>query len=85
MTGVLADRYIPFLDPINAVHVWWYVLVFPLSFGVSVIYRALRVPSLDHFWRGVGIMTVQIVVAMVALAILLLILVEAVVPRLPSE
>ena len=85
MTGVLADGYIPFLDPINAVHVWWYVLVIPLSFGVSVIYRALRVPNLDHFWRGVGIMTVQIVVAMVALAILLLILVETVVPRLPSE
>ena len=85
MIGVLADGYIPFLDPISAVHVWWYLLVIPLSFGVSVIYRALRVPSLDHFWRGVGVMTVQIVVAMVALAILLLILVEAVVPRLPSE
>ena len=85
MTGVLADGYIPFLDPINAVHVWWYVLVIPLSFGVSVIYRALRVPSLDLFWRGVGIMTVQIVVAMVALAILLIILVEVVVPLVRTE
>lgn len=85
MTGVFADGYIPFLDPINAVHVWWYVLVIPLSFGVSVIYRALRVPSLDHFWRGVGIMTVQIVVAMVALAILLIILVEVVVPLVWTE
>ena len=85
MTGVLADGYIPFLDPISAVHVWWYVLIVPLSFGVSVIYRALRVPILYHFWRGAGLMTLQIVLPMVALALLLLILVETVVPRLPSE
>ena len=83
MTGWLA--YIPFLDPIHAFHQWWYLLVIPLSFGVSVIYRALRVPSLDLFWRGVGIMTVQIVVAMVALAILLIILVEVVVPLVRTE
>ncbi len=85
MTGVLADGYIPFLNPIHAIHVWWYLLLVPLSFGVSVIYRALRVSSLDHFWRGVGIMTLQIVVAMVALAILLIILVEVVVPLVRTE
>ncbi len=76
--------YVPFLDPIHSAHVWWYLLLVPLSFGVSVIYRALRMRNLDHYWRGVFAMTMQIVVAMVALAMVLVVLVQVVIPRLPA-
>lgn len=83
MTSAIA--YIPFLDPLNALQDWWYLLIVPLSFGISVVYRALRTPRLTRFWKGVAIMTVQIVAAMVALAIGLVILVELVIPQLPAD
>ena len=63
--------WIPFLEPINWFHRWWYLLLIPLAFGISVIYKALRMPSLDRFWVQVGIMTTQIVLAIVGLGVLL--------------
>jgi hypothetical protein len=51
--------YVPFVDPINVFHDWWYFLLVPLSF--------------------------QIVLAMVALAIALVVLVQLVIPWLPVE
>ena len=77
--------YIPFLHPINTFQGFWYLLVLPLSFGISVIYKAMRMPSLDGFWRQVTIMTAQIILYMIALAIVLVILVQVVIPRLPAE
>ena len=83
MTGTIG--YVPFVDPIHAFHDWWYLLLVPLAFGISVTYRALKMPSLERYWRSVGTMTAQILVAMVALAIVLVLLVEVVIPRLPAE
>ena len=77
--------YVPFLDPINAFHEWWFVLLIPLSFGISVIYRALKLPSLEHYWRAVMTMTAQIVLVMVALGIALVIVVVQIIPRLPID
>jgi hypothetical protein len=75
--------YVPFLDPINLFHDWWYLLLIPLSFGISVIYRALKVPNLDRYWRSVFTMTAQITLAMVALGIGLVVLVVLILPLLP--
>ncbi len=77
--------YIPFLHPINPLQELWYLLVLPLSFGISVIYKAMRMPSLEGFWRQVTSMTSQIILYMIALAIVLVILVQVVIPRLPAE
>ena len=77
--------YIPFVHPLNIFHEWWYVLLIPLAFGISVIYKAVRVPTLEGFWRLVAIMTAQIVLAMVALAIALIILVNVLIPLVPAE
>ncbi|MHC4768045.1 MAG: hypothetical protein ACYTEI_04960 [Planctomycetota bacterium] len=84
MTPLLAG-YIPFVDPINVFHDWWYLLLIPLSFGISVIYRALKMRDLDRFWRAVAMMTVQIVLVMAALAVVLVVLVELAIPLLPAE
>jgi hypothetical protein len=75
--------YVPFLDPINLFHDWWFLLLIPLSFGISVIYRALKVPNLDRYWRAVLTMTAQITLAMVALGIGLVVLVVLILPWLP--
>jgi len=80
MTGL---AYTPFLDPINAFHEWWWLLILPLSFGIAVIYKALKEPKLDHFWPPVVVMTVQIILAMAGLAVLLVFWIEVVLPRLP--
>jgi hypothetical protein len=77
--------YVPFVDPINLFHDWWYLLLIPLSFGISVIFRALKLPNLDGFWRAVAMMTVQIVLVMAALAAALVVLVQLVIPWLPAE
>jgi len=83
--GVLLLAYLPFLEPLPGVQRWWMLLLVPLAFGISVIYKALRMPSLDAFWRSVGVMTVQIVLGMAGLAIGFLVLVQVVVPLLPAE
>lgn len=75
--------YIPFITPINTLHEWWYLLLIPLAFGISIIYRGVRLRSLEHFWKRVAITTIQIVVAIVGLAVGLSLIVQVVVPMLP--
>ena len=77
--------YIPFVNPLNIFHEWWYLLLIPLSFGISVVYKAVRLPSLDEFWRHVLVMTAQIVLAMIGLALCLVILVVFLIPHIPAE
>ena len=80
-------QYIPFLDPINLFHQrWaWPFLLIPLSFGIAVIYKALKMRNLDRFWRGATMMTVQIVLAMAALAVVLVFVIQIAIPRLPVQ
>lgn len=74
--------YIPFLHPINLFQDWWWLLLAPLAFGISVIYKAVRIELLYQFWRQVIVMTVQIILAMIGLAAALLILVQWILPML---
>lgn len=58
--------YVPFIDPIHADH-WWYLFLVPMALGVSIAYKAVRVPELKGLPRQVAVMTVQIVITMIAL------------------
>jgi hypothetical protein len=80
MTVVLG--YVPFIEPLNVFFVWWYLLLIPLSFGISVIYKAVRMPRLEGYWRQVATMTLQIVLAMIGLAICLGLFVQIVIPAM---
>ncbi|MEN0020152.1 MAG: hypothetical protein AAF747_04615, partial [Planctomycetota bacterium] len=71
--------YRPFLDPIDA-HAWWFLLLLPLAFGIAVAFRAVRMRSLDRYWRAVAIMTGQIVVGILALAVAAYIVIEVILP-----
>ena len=77
--------WIPFIQPLNIFHQWWYLLLVPLSLGISIIYKGVRMKSLRGFWRETTIMTVQIVLAMVALALMVTLLVQVIIPWLPAE
>lgn len=80
-----APAYVPFKMPFNAAFDWWYLLIIPLAFGIALIYKATRVADLRHIWRQTLLMTVQIVLAMVALAVALAIFILVLIPRLPVE
>ena len=77
--------WIPFIEPLNIFHQWWYLLLLPLSLGISVVYKGVRMRDLQGFWRETTIMTVQIVLAMVALALMVTLLVQVIIPWLPAE
>jgi hypothetical protein len=68
MNALLVLAWRPFLDPLNVHDIWWAFLV-PLSFGISVVYKAVRMHSLEGYWKQVAIMTVQIVLCMIALGL----------------
>ena len=74
--------WIPFLEPINWFHRWWYLLLIPLAFGISVAYKAIRVPALKGYWWQVGLMTTQIVLGVLGLGILVALFVQFGIPAL---
>ncbi len=83
MTLIIA--YTPFLDPIRDLQDWWYLLLLPLAFGISMIYKAMRCPSLKTYWHNVFVMTAQIVAAMIALAVGLIFIVLVLIPLIPVQ
>jgi hypothetical protein len=72
----------PFLEPMNAMQSWWYLLLIPLAFGIAVIYRALREEDYGIYWQSVIIMTVQIVLGIGGIAIALGVFVQWIIPLL---
>lgn len=56
----------PFIDPIE-LHQWWFVLLIPMALLVSMTYKAVRLPTLERYWRNVCIMTMQIILGMIGL------------------
>jgi len=74
--------WIPFLEPMNAMQSWWYLLLVPLVFGISVTYRALREESYAGYWKSVGIMTAQVVLGIVCIGIALGLFVQFIIPLL---
>jgi hypothetical protein len=75
----------PFLQPApNAQH-WWWLLLIPMAFGVSLAYKAIRVDDLGQLPRETLRMAAQIVFGMVGLAVALYVLVILILPYLPAE
>ncbi|MBU6413588.1 MAG: hypothetical protein KGS45_08940 [Planctomycetes bacterium] len=77
----------PFIDPIDPVfnvHQYWWVLLVPVCFFISMTWKALRAPDLSTYWRQVLIMTGQGVLGIVGLAAGLLIVVRWVLPLIAA-
>ena len=72
--------WIPFVEPMNALQTWWYLLLIPMSFGISMMYRALRDSDYTLYWRSVFVTTGQIVACIAILAVLLGLWVQVVIP-----
>lgn len=70
-----------FIDPLD-LHAWWWVLLVPMAWFLSMAYKAVRVPTLDDYWRQVTSMAVQVVLAMVALSVAAFLIIELFVQRM---
>lgn len=75
----------PFVQPMHdAIHGWWAFLL-PVVALVSVTWKAIRLRSMDRYWREVAWMTGQVLLGMLAVAAGLIVLVQWVVPLLPAD
>jgi hypothetical protein len=78
--------YRPFLDPISLavpqLHDWWWLTLIPIALFVSMAYKGVRLQTLEQYWKQVIVMMLQIILAMIGLAIGLYLLIELVVPLL---
>lgn len=83
MSALLA--WTPFLQPAPGVQHWWWMLVIPMALGVSMAYKAIRVQELSQWPKAVAKMTLQIIAAVVGIAIGLYLLVIVLLPMLPAE
>lgn len=79
--AILTPAYRPFLDPINMQRSW-YLLLIPLSLGIAVTYKAVRVNDMRTYPRQVAAMTVQIILGMLALGAASFVLVQYVFPAI---
>jgi hypothetical protein len=75
----------PFLQPAPGAQHWWWMLVIPTALGVSMAYKAIRVQNLAEWPKAVLKMTLQIIAAMVGIAVGLYLLVIVLLPMLPAE
>lgn len=75
--------YTPFIDPIN-IHQYWYLLLLPVAFFVSLAYKACRVEPLSDLAKEVAVMTVQIVIVMILLGVASFLFVERVLPMIAA-
>lgn len=75
----------PFVEPITATAHFWWALMLPMVVGISVAWKAIRLRTLDRYWREVWFMSAQLLAGMVALAGALMLLVRVVLPLLPAD
>ncbi|WP_428388067.1 hypothetical protein [Mucisphaera sp.] len=65
----------PFLDPLSMESVWLWLLI-PLSLAVALVYKAIKMPTLDRLVPESLFLGFQILLGMVAVAAALWILTE---------
>lgn len=83
MPSMLA--WTPFIQPAPGVPSYWWALVLPLSFLISMAWKAVRQTDLAGYWSAVLRMSAQIVLGMVALSVLLALVVRVLVPIIPAN
>ena len=77
----------PFMMPMPGVQQHWLWLLIPLIFGIAMMYKAVRVETVEGggYWRQVCLMTLQILGVFIGLGVGFFILVQFLVPMLPAS
>ena len=79
-----AFAWVPFMQPLPGVQANWLWLLPILIFGIAMMYKAVRVVDLANYWREVGTMTMQILLAFLGLATGVFVIVQWIVSLLPA-
>jgi len=74
--------YTPLLDPMPLRGGTWWLTLIPLALGIAVVYKAIKLDDMSRYPRQVAMMTTQIVVVMIALAVGIQLVVGWLVPLL---
>ena len=74
--------YTPLIDPMPLSGGLWWLTLLPLALGIALVYKAIKLNDMRRYPRQVAMMTTQIVVVMLALAVGIQIVVGWVVPML---
>ena len=85
---MILATYRPLIDPLDTVldiQNYWYLLIIPLCFFISMAWKAVRVPDLSTYWKQVIVMTGQSLLAMLGLWALATITVLYVMPLLHAK
>jgi len=61
--------YTVILDPMPLRGGTWWLTLLPLALGIAVVYKAIKLDDLRRYPKQVAMMTTQIVVVMIALAV----------------
>lgn len=64
---------------------WWYLLAIPLSFFVSMAWKAVRMEVLTGYWAAVLRMTAQVVLGMIGMFVGLAVVIRVIVPMIPGD
>jgi len=83
MTSLLA--WTPFVQPAPGVTSWWWLLIIPTAVGIALAYTSIRSKTVAAIPREALVMTLQILAAVVGIAIGLYLLVMVLLPVLPAE
>ena len=75
----------PLIDPMPGIQSKWLWLLPILVLGIAMMYKAIRVADLARWPREVSTQTIQVLGAILGLAIGLYLLVQIVVPVLPAN
>lgn len=73
--------YRPFLDPLDVHDLWW-VFIVPLAVLLAMGYKAVRLPTLDKYWRHVALFAAQTLLGIGGLAVALHLFVRLVLPAI---
>ncbi|MSR69668.1 MAG: hypothetical protein EXS17_04905 [Phycisphaerales bacterium] len=74
--------WIPILQPGGSLGNYWWLLLFPLVFGISIAYRATHETQLVGFWWRVVVFTVKSTIAMGSLGAAMYLFVYMIIPLL---
>ena len=78
MTAALLLAWRPFLDPMPYSWDFWWVFLFPLCIGVSVVYKSIKCRSMREVPREAAQITLWILGGLATAAVLLVIIVKSV-------
>ncbi|MCC6428431.1 MAG: hypothetical protein IT435_16635 [Phycisphaerales bacterium] len=84
-TGVLAQpgslAWRPFVDPLDA-HRYWFALLIPMALLITMVYKAVRLPTLERYWRHVAVLSAQIILGIIALGAGIYIFIQYIAPMI---